>query len=90
MFITTQLRVLRRRHRITLLELATSSGMSNQHLSRLELAICSGTPGQEKKVGEGVETLIARRKSALENLEQDYLAHKGRLLERMEVLCDEQ
>lgn len=90
MVLTTRLRVLRLRHGISLTELASRAGISNQHLSRLELGGVKATPAQEKKIADAVGTLISDRRTALLTLEGDFLLHSGRLLEPMEVQEDGQ
>lgn len=85
MVTTTRLRILRFRYNIALPELAEKIDISRQQLSRLELCIASPTAYQEKKIAEAIEKLITERKAALVELEHDYLLHKGRFLEKMEV-----
>ncbi len=83
------MRVLRLKHGISLAELARYAGVSNQLISRLELAYVCGTPRQEQRLEETLETVICQRRIALAELEKDYLAGKGRLLEPLEVEADE-
>lgn len=89
MVTTTCLRVLRLRHGISLAELARNAGVSNQLISRLELAGVHSTPHQEQRVAEALKELILQRRAALAELEKDFLADKGRLLEPLEVEADE-
>lgn len=86
---TTRLRVLRLKYEIPLPVLASTAGVSSQHLSRIELAAVRPTPRQEKRVAAALEGLILQRRAALADLEKDFLAGKGRLLEPLEVETDE-
>jgi len=86
---TTQLRILRLQHKITLQELSETADISFQQLHRLELCIASPTTYQEEKVAAALERLITERKSALVDLEHTYMMHKGSLLKAMEVPRDE-
>ena len=81
----TRLRILRLQHKITLPELAEAAEVSTQQISRLELCLASPTPYQEERIGAALDRLITERKSALVELEHDYLLHKGSFLETMEV-----
>lgn len=81
MYQPTYLRLLRLRHGITLRQLSTRAGISNQHLSRLELQEVSATSYQEQKMSAAVEKLIADSTAELEALTADYTKWKGRLLE---------
>lgn len=85
MVTTTRLRILRFQHKITLAELAEAAGVSFQQLNRLELCLASPTPYQEERISGALDRLITERKSALVELEHDYLLHKGKFLETMEV-----
>lgn len=89
MVITTQLRILRRRHHISLKELHYHSGFSGQYISQLELGRYSSTPRNEQALDHAFRAVIAARKAALEQLEQEYDAHEGNLLRLLEVEADE-
>ncbi len=89
MVTTTQLRILRHKYNISLVELASKIGISNQHLSRMELGQVRTRPWQEERVAAAIAELIAGQKAHLLNLERDLLLHKGHLLEPMEVDTDE-
>lgn len=86
---TTRLRILRLKYEIPLTVLARTAGVSSQHLSRIELATVRPTLRQEKRVAAALEELILQRRTALAELEKDFLADKGRLLEPLEVEADE-
>lgn len=81
MYQPTYLRLLRLRHGISLRRLSERAGISNQHLSRLELQEVSATPYQERKMAMAFEKLIADSAAELEALTADYTKWKGRLLE---------
>ena len=80
MVTTTQLRILRRRHHISLKELHHHSGFSGQY---------SSTPRNGQALDHAFRAVIAARKAALEQLELEYEAHKGNLLQPLEVEADE-
>ena len=81
MYQPTHLRLLRQRHGIRLRQLSRRAGISNQHLSRLELQEVAATPYQEQKLSAAFEKLIADSAVELEALRTDYTKWKGRLLE---------
>lgn len=85
MVTVTRLRILRLKHGISITELAKLAGVSDQHISRLELAQVHGTSRQEERVSTALSELIAQRHSDLLALEKDFLLNKGRLLEPLEV-----
>lgn len=84
MYHATHLRLLRLHHGIPLRKLSRRAGISNQHLSRLELQEVSATPYQEQKLAMAFETLISDSAKELEALTSDYTKWKGRLLESAE------
>lgn len=77
----TQLRALRLRHGITLEEMAEAVGVSNQYISRTELRQIAPTWTLEKKCEQAIEQIIASRHGATGDLEADYHAIRGYLLE---------
>lgn len=89
MFISTPLRILRMRHRVTLSELAQEAGVSIQQVSRLELGEVTGTKYQEEKIASAWASLIRRRRTALVQMEKDGLSYSGGFLKRVEVGRDE-
>lgn len=76
----TNLRVLRLRYQISLAELANMAGISNQHLSRIELGKVPMTAHHEEIVTRALRNLIAARKTALDGLEKEVNANQGQLL----------
>lgn len=85
MVIMTKLRQLRLKYGISLEELAELGGVSNQQISRLELGVTGGTEHREQLANTALGAVIAARKAALAELEQEYLSHCGRLLTSVEV-----
>ena len=81
----TQLRVLRLKHGVTLVEMGRAARVSNQQLSRLEVGVRPRTEQREERVSMAMDALIAARRASLDSLEHDYLAARGRLLEIVEV-----
>ena len=73
MYVPTRLRVLRIKYKITLKALAGRMNISNQHLSRMELADIPPTEYHEH----------------LEELKQEYETYKGRLLQPAKEVEDE-
>lgn len=80
----TNLRALRQGYHIYLSELAVSSGLSTQYVSRAELGQIPATPRLERQLGAAIEEIIAVRKNSALALEQAHLACKGRLLQLRE------
>lgn len=89
MVITTNLRIMRLRYGISLVELERYHAFSNQYLSKLELGEANRTPYNEAVVEEAITLMIASRKQALAGLEHFFEAHRGHLLETLEVESDE-
>ena len=84
----TRLRLFRFKHQISLSELHRHSGLSHQHISRLELCRRSRTPKGERVLADAIRSIISRRE-ALENLEREYEVYRGNLLQPLEVETDE-
>lgn len=84
MCITTKLHVLRLKYKISLIELAKQGGLSNQHLSRIELGIVPRTEHKEQLVAAALSRVIAVRRASLDDLERECQASKGCLLTPME------
>ena len=82
----TRLRLFRFKHQISLSELHRHSGLSHQHISRLELCRRSRTPKGERVLADAI---IICRREALENLEREYEVYRGNLLQPLEVETDE-
>ena len=89
MYIPTHLRVLRIKYKITLNALAGHMNISNQHLSRMELADIPPTEYHERLLSLGIERLLAEWDGAPEELKQEFQANKGRLLQPAKEVEDE-
>lgn len=89
MITTTNLRILRLKYGVSLMELERHCTFSNQYLSRLELGEANRTPYNEEVLGAAIVSLIKSRKEALAGLEQCFEVHRGHLLETLEVEADE-
>lgn len=89
MYVPTRLRVLRIKYKITLKDLAGRMNISNQHLSRMELADIPPTEYHERLLCLGMERLLAEWDSAPEELKQEYQTYKGRLLQPAKEVKDE-
>lgn len=85
----TRLRLFRFKHQISLSELHRHSGLSHQHISRLELRRRSRTPKGERVLADAIRSIIISRREALENLEREYEVYRGNLLQPLEVETDE-
>ena len=85
----TRLRLFRFKHQISLSELHRHSGLSHQHISRLELCRRSRTPKGERVLADAIRSIIISRREALENLEREYEVYRGNLLQPLEVEADE-
>ena len=81
---TTNLRNLRLRHNITLIELARAAGVSLQQISRVELLERAPTRELENKYEDAMEKVIVKRYDDVRSLERDYRAVKGILLRKRE------
>lgn len=84
MCITTRLRALRLKYGISLTELAKQVGVSNQHISRMELGDVPRSEHKEQLAAAALNGVIAARRASLVGLEQEYQSSKGRLLMPME------
>lgn len=89
MITTTHLRFMRLKYGIYLTELERHHAFKNQYLSKLELGEANRTPYNEEILDHAIASIIASRKQALADLEQFFEAHRGHLLETMEVEADE-
>ena len=85
----TRLRLFRFKHQISLSELHRHSGLSHQHISRLELCRRSRTPKGERVLADAIRSNIISRREALENREREYEVYRGNLLQPLEVETDE-
>ncbi|MBS6216845.1 MULTISPECIES: helix-turn-helix domain-containing protein [Eubacteriales] len=84
MCITTKLRVLRLKYKISLMELAKQGGLSNQQISHMELGDIPRTKHKEQLAAAALSRVIAARRASLDSLEREYQASKGQLLTPME------
>lgn len=84
MCVTTKLRVLRLKYKISLMELAKQGGLSNQLISHMELGDIPRTSHKEQLAAAALSGVIAERRAALDDLEREYQASKGQLLTPME------
>ena len=82
----TRLRLFRFKHQISLSELHRHSGLSHQHISRLELCRRSRTPKGERVLADAIRSIIISRREALE---REYEVYRGNLLQPLEVETDE-
>lgn len=80
----TNLRALRLRHHVSLMELSTYTSLSRQYLSRAELGEIAPTSRLEAQVSAVLEAYISTQKAELKALENDYLTFKGKLLKKGE------
>lgn len=80
----TRLRILRLRHHISLLDLEEKTGISNQHLSRMELGYAKPNETQEALVNIAMCEIIGERTSQLVELKRDYMLCKHHLLDTVE------
>ena len=80
----SNLQLLRRRYHITLAELGTASGFSNQYISRAELGQIQPTKRLEEQLESAVERIIVKRESTLRSFKRDFQSYKGRLLRPVE------
>lgn len=80
----TNLRRLRGRCHVSLLELEAASGLSNQYISCAELGKIPASQSLETRLNAAMEAIIADRKHELLLLEADFLKYRGRLLETAE------
>lgn len=81
-----KIRLLRKKYRISLAELAAACGLSGQRVSEIELGITPLSPATTTKIQSGFEKLIEQHRLMLLNLNQDYTKHKQTLLEPVEEI----
>ena len=82
---TTNLRRLRTKYSIPLRALAGKLGVSTQFLSYLELGAIQAYDSYEEKLLYAVEKLITESREALSDMEQEFAAYNGKLLQESEV-----
>ena len=71
-----KLRVFRVKHRISLAELAQSSGVSIQRISQIELMDCPLTPHIEEQLTRALEVVLLRRNANAAAAIADYREQK--------------
>ena len=76
-------RILRLRYHISMVELGRACGVSAQRISELELGESTPEAETAQKIQTGFETIIARRREKLDTLQQEYIACKNSLMERV-------
>ena len=89
MVTTTQLRVMRLKYGISLMELEQYCRFSNQYLSRLDFGLVRSTASNEQVLEEALTQIIAARRQSLDGLVKSFETHRGHLLETLEVEADE-
>ena len=79
-----KLRILRKKHGISLHDLPAAAGLSPQRISEIELNQRRITPEVEEKLKMGLEKMIAQRKTEAAALRKDYSKHGKTLLKIVE------
>ena len=74
-------RILRLRHHVSMVELGRACGVSAQRISELELSENKPSAETVQKIQSGFESIIAQR--GLDTLQQEYIACKNSLMERV-------
>ena len=81
-----KIRLLRRKYRISLSELAAACGLSGQRVSEIELGITPLSTATAAKIRSGFEKLMEQQQVMLLRLNQDYAKHRETLLEPVEEI----
>ena len=79
-----KLRILRKKHGISLHDLSAATGLSPQRISEIELNQRRITPEVEERVKRGIEKMLAQRKAQVAALRKDYSKHGKTLLKIVE------
>ena len=79
-----KLRILRKKHGISLHDLSAATGLSPQRISEIELNQRRITPEVEERIRMGLEKMIAQRKTQAIALWEDYSKHSKTLLKIVE------
>ena len=76
-------RILRLRHRVSMVELGRACGLSAQRISELELS--EGVPEQEtiQKIQNGFERILTERMEDAERLHLEYQRCRNALMQRV-------
>lgn len=78
------LRALRLRHHVSLIELSACTSLSKQYISRAELGVIAATVRLETQLSAALEVIISSRRAELLAFETDYMTYKGKLLKKEE------
>ena len=81
-----KIRLLRKKYRISLTELADACGLSEQRLSEIELGVTPLSPATTIKIQSGFEKLMEQHREMLLHLNQDYAKHRETLSEPVEEI----
>lgn len=81
-----KIRLLRKKYRISLTELADACGLSEQRVSEIELGVTPLSPSTTTKIQSGFEKLMEQHQAMLLHLNQDYAKHKETLSESVEEI----
>ena len=76
-------RILRLRHHVSMVELGRACSVSAQRISELELSENKPSAETVQKIQSGFESIIAQRGEKLDTLQQEYIACKNSLMERV-------
>ena len=82
---TTNLRRLRIKYNIPLRAISDKLGVSNQYLSCVELGITQMSDNYEGKLLPVIEQLASESRDVLSQMEREFAAYDGRLLQESEV-----
>ena len=83
---TRKMRLLRKKYRISLAELAAACGLSQQRVSEIELGSTPLSPATTLKIQSGFEKVMERHREMLLHLDQDYTTHRQTLMEPVEEI----
>ena len=81
-----KIRLLRKKYRISLTELADACGLSEQRVSEIELGVTPLSPATTIKIQSGFEKLMEQHREMLLHLNQDYAKHRETLSEPVEEI----
>lgn len=81
-----KIRLLRKKYRITLAELAAVCSFSEQRISEIELGVTPLSPATTAKIQSGFEKLMEQHQEMLLHLNQDYTKHRETLFEPVEEI----
>ena len=81
-----KIRLLRKKYRISLTELADACGLSEQRVSEIELGVTPLSTATAEKIRSGFEKLMEQHREMLLHLNQDYTKHRETLFEPVEEI----